>query len=109
MCEDQEEDSTLVDREGGRGEALPGAGFFQSTVGWGKLWRAPSRRVMGSDLCFSNSVLATMGREWIRASGRESREPGGFPGGAVVENLPANAGDMGSSPGLGRSLMLRSY
>ena len=28
---------------------------------------------------------------------------GGFPGGAVVENLPANAGDTGSSPGLGRS------
>ena len=26
----------------------------------------------------------------------------GFPGGAVVENLPANAGDTGSSPGLGR-------
>ena len=32
----------------------------------------------------------------------------GFPGGAVVETLPANAGDMGSSPGLGRSHMLRS-
>ena len=29
----------------------------------------------------------------------------GFPGGAVVENLPANAGDTGSSPGLGRSRM----
>ena len=29
----------------------------------------------------------------------------GFPGGAVVENPPANAGDMGSSPGLGRSHM----
>ena len=27
----------------------------------------------------------------------------GFPGGAVVENLPANARDTGSSPGLGRS------
>ena len=27
----------------------------------------------------------------------------GFPGGAVVENLPANAGNMGSSPGPGRS------
>ena len=27
----------------------------------------------------------------------------GFPGGAVVENLPANAGNTGSSPGLGRS------
>ena len=32
----------------------------------------------------------------------------GFPGGAVVENLPANAGDMGSSPGLVRSHMPRS-
>ena len=32
----------------------------------------------------------------------------GFPGGAVVESLPANAGDTGSSPGLGRSHMLRS-
>ena len=31
-----------------------------------------------------------------------------FPGGTVVENLPANAGDMGSSPGLGRSHMPRS-
>ena len=29
----------------------------------------------------------------------------GFPGGTVVENLPANAGDMGSSRGLGRSHM----
>ena len=27
----------------------------------------------------------------------------GFPGGAVVKNLPANAGDTGSSPGPGRS------
>ena len=33
---------------------------------------------------------------------------GGFPGGAVVENLPANAGDTGSSPGLGRSHMPQS-
>ena len=31
-----------------------------------------------------------------------------FPGGAVVENPPANAGDMGSSPGPGRSHMPRS-
>ena len=29
----------------------------------------------------------------------------GFPGGAVVENLPANAGDTGSGPGLGGSHM----
>ena len=32
----------------------------------------------------------------------------GFPGGAVVENLPASAGDTGLSPGLGRSHMPRS-
>ena len=32
----------------------------------------------------------------------------GFPGGAVDKNPPANAGDMGSNPGLGRSHMPRS-
>ena len=32
----------------------------------------------------------------------------GFPGGAVVKNLPANARDTGSSPGLGGSHMPRS-
>ena len=32
----------------------------------------------------------------------------GFPGGAVVKNPPANTGDMGSSPGPGRSRMLQS-
>ena len=26
-----------------------------------------------------------------------------FPGGSVVKNLPVNAGDVGSIPGLGRS------
>ena len=31
-----------------------------------------------------------------------------FPGGTVVKNLPANAGDTGSSPGLGISHMPRS-
>ena len=38
----------------------------------------------------------------------QHKEFEGFPGGAVVENLPANAGDTGSSPGLGRSHMPRS-
>ena len=32
----------------------------------------------------------------------------GFPGGAVVKNPPANAGDKGSSPGPGRSHMPQS-
>ena len=33
---------------------------------------------------------------------------GGFPGGAMVKNPPANAGDTGLSPGPGRSHMLLS-
>ena len=33
---------------------------------------------------------------------------GDFPGGAVVKNPPANAGDTGSSPDLGRSHMPQS-
>ena len=45
-------------------------------------------------------------QEEVRAEIQQ--ESGGFPGGAVVENLPANAGDTGSSPGLGRSHMPRS-
>ena len=36
------------------------------------------------------------------------RKLGGFPGGAVVESLPANAGDTGSGPDLRRSHMPRS-
>ena len=32
----------------------------------------------------------------------------GFPGGAVVKNPPANAGETGSCPGPGRSHMPRS-
>ena len=38
----------------------------------------------------------------------KNTEHKGFPGGTVVENLPANAGDTGSSPGLGRSHMPRN-
>ena len=41
-------------------------------------------------------------------SSQIKKELRGFPGGAVVENLPANAGDRGSSPGLGGSHMPRS-
>ena len=39
---------------------------------------------------------------------RTIKEASGFPGGTVVESLPAGAGDTSSSPGLGRSHMLRS-
>ena len=36
------------------------------------------------------------------------KSKGGLPGGAVVKNPPANAGDTGSSPGPGRSHMPQS-
>ena len=44
----------------------------------------------------------------VHPGGYNKKAIEGFPGGAVVENLPANAGDTGSSPGLGRSHMPRS-
>ena len=39
--------------------------------------------------------------EWLNNFIKDPRS--GFPGGAVVESPPANAGDMGSGPGPGRS------
>ena len=52
-----------------------------------------------SDFCFQNNNSRYI---WTKKN-----EPG-FPGGAVVENLPAGAGDTGSSPGLGRSRVPQS-
>ena len=43
---------------------------------------------------------ASLVAQWLRIRG--------FPGGAVVGSPPANAGDVGSSPGLGGSHMPRS-
>ena len=48
-----------------------------------------------------------MGKRTIKEM-RIRKEEEGFPGGTVVENLPANAGDTGSSPDLERSHMPRS-
>ena len=53
-----------------------------------------------------------LSNQWIMEKIKEEiknyLETRDFPGGAVVKNLPANAGDMGSSPGPGRSHMPRS-
>ena len=43
------------------------------------------------------------GERWVQQKSLE-----GFPVGAVVKNLHANARDMGSSPGTGRSHMPQS-
>ena len=47
-------------------------------------------------------IVSNMGKTYINYYDR------GFPGGAVVESLPAGAGDTGSSPGLGGFHMPRS-
>ena len=56
--------------------------------------------------CFCCGHPCTMLGVSLFISGKNKIQ--GFPGGAVVENLPANAGDTGLSPGLGRSHMPRS-
>ena len=50
---------------------------------------------MNSSAIFPALLQATL-------SEKEQQE---FPGGPVVQNLPANAGDPGSTPGLGKSHM----
>ena len=47
----------------------------------------------------------TTGTKSVEYNGIAIWDCEGFPGGAVVKNPPANAGDTGSSPGLGRSHM----
>ena len=63
---------------------------------------APSERdFLPFSLCMSQ--MLPEGSDWEYKSIN-----GDFPGGAVVKNPPANAGDTGSSPGPGRSHMPRS-
>ena len=48
-------------------------------------------------LCVSHASFHLMTKKGLlKLQQNSSRD---FPGGAVVKNLPANAGDMGSSPG----------
>ena len=57
----------------------------------------------------SEDACEGVGRESLEKEVvNKKRVEGGFPGGAVVENQTANAGDVGSSPGPGRSRMPQS-
>ena len=69
----------------------------------------PEKTIIQKDTCTPMFIatLFKITRTWKQLK-CPSTEEWGFPGGAVVENLPANAGDTGSSPGLGRSHMPRS-
>ena len=74
---------------------------------WGATWRAARRWEEWWRQHQELWVLIT-GLSFIVCVGYTKPLGLGFPGGAVVENLPANAGDTGLSPGLGRSHMPRS-
>ena len=55
------------------------------------------------------SSKSPIAKPQVKELERELRiELSGFPGGAMVENLPASARHTGSSPGLGRSHMPQS-
>ena len=53
--------------------------------------------------CFDPALALALLGMYLKKHGHRD-----FPGGAVVKNPPANAGDTGSSPGPGRSHMLWS-
>ena len=64
------------------------------------------KKINNKDLTYSTGNYTQY--SVITYMGKESKKEWGFPGGAVVKNPPANAGDTGSSPGPGRSHMPRS-
>ena len=67
----------------------------------------------GSPVVRKDSVLSLLwpgfnpwsGNPVSCATQQRKKKTEGFPGGAVVKNPPASAGDTGSSPGPGRSHM----
>jgi len=84
--------------------ALLGKDHFQRQVGYSR-W-VPSvtafRDVFpGEEISFYTWGVAKRKHEGLKVSTED------FPGGSVVKNPPADAGDMGSTPGLGRFHMLQ--
>ena len=65
-----------------------------------RFWKSKHCKVAGNFFPLQLDIFFSLSKNTLKVWG--------FPGGAVVENLPANAGDTGSSPGLGRSHMPRS-
>ena len=74
----------------------------------------PEKMIIQKDTCNPMFIAAlfTIARSWKQpkcpSTDEWIKKLWGFPGGAVVENLPANAGHTGSGPGLGGSHMPRS-
>ena len=67
------------------------------------LWKKyPRKQCLAGRECRLEEQACGRGKGRLRALEMD------FPGGEVVKNLPANAGDTDSSPGPGRSHMPRS-
>ena len=77
---------------------------FQTRMSLGNSWVAVDKTLPGHPFLH---LQKRENNKYLQGS-FENYTVQGFPGGAVVENLPANARDTGSSPGLGRSHMPRS-
>ena len=58
-------------------------------------------------LWWSHAIGGCGGPQEVLSVRPKNQQLGDFPGGAVVNNLPADAGDTGSSPRLGGSHMPR--
>ena len=80
------------------GTAVPGRG----------VWGDPQEQKWSHQQCLHAQHPSSSTGKHNCPQGLLRRIVPGFPGGAVVESLPASAGDTGSCPGLGGSHMPRS-
>ena len=66
------------------------------------------KRDLRGEVSSSMWSMLSLKRAVRHPSGDVEEAVGDFPGGSVVKNPPASAGDMGLIPGLGRSHMPQS-
>ena len=78
---------------------------LQATREWQNIFKVMKWKNLQPRLLYPARISFIFDREIKTFTDKQKLRELGFPGGAVVENLPANAGDMGSSPGLGGSRM----
>ena len=79
--------------------------YRKNTVKHTNTWRLNNTLLNNQDITeeIKNEI-----KKYLETNDNENTMTQGFPAGTLVKNPPANEGDMGSSPGPGRSHMLRS-